>query len=370
MSSFAQIFKPDILGGRFEQTTVIMPDDYEGSVVCTVIRSKANKPTDKAVLYIHGFNDYFFQRELAEQFIGNGYNFYAVDLRKYGRSLLPHQNKCNMRKIEEYYADIDTAISIILKDRNKFIVLCGHSTGGLTASLYANEGKKSNAIDALWLNSPFFDMNMNFIFKRIGMPFISAMGVLNPNISVATGSSRLYGESLHADYRGEWNYNLKWKSLKSPKMNFGWIHAIYKAQHKLRKGLKIVCPVLVMHSDKSVKAGKWNDNISRADIVLDIKDIAKHASKLGKNVTIQAIEGGKHDLVLSEKDARIKVYHNLFKWLSSCTSLPKLRIQFKTETLLTPKNLPMERKPNPSRYRCKACFFIDFGLPVDFRSTV
>jgi alpha-beta hydrolase superfamily lysophospholipase len=313
----AQTFKPDILGGKLEQTTISMPADYEGDVVCTVIRSKTNKTTNKAALYIHGFNDYFFQREMAEQFNSKGYNFYAIDLRKYGRSFLPHQNICNVRKIEEYYADIDTAISIILKDKNNFVLLCGHSTGGLVASLYADEGKKRNAINALWLNSPFFDVNMNLILKRIGMPFISSIGKIKPSISITTGSSNLYGESLHVDYRGEWKYNLKWKQMKSPKMNFGWIHAIYKAQHRLRKGMKITCPVLVMHSDKSLKANKWNDNLLRADIVLDIKDIIKHAPKLGNNVTIQAIKDGKHDLILSEKGVREKVYYNLFRWLKS-----------------------------------------------------
>jgi alpha-beta hydrolase superfamily lysophospholipase len=313
----AQTFKPDILGGRFEQATISMPADYEGDVVCTIIRSKANKATNKAALYIHGFNDYFFQREMAQQFNNNGYNFYAIDLRKYGRSFLPHQSICNVRKIEEYYADIDTAISIILKEKNNFVLLCGHSTGGLVASLYANEGKKRNAINALGLNSPFFDVNMNVILKRIGMPFISSIGSIKPGISITTGNSNLYGESLHVNYRGEWNYNLKWKQMKSPKMNFGWIHAIYKAQHRLRKGMKITCPVLVMHSDKSIKANKWSDSLHRADIVLDINDIIKHAPKLGSNVTIQSIKDGKHDLILSEKDVREKVYYNLFKWLKS-----------------------------------------------------
>jgi len=314
---FAQNYKSDILGGRFEQTTIVMPKDYEGDVVCTVVRLKANKPANKAVLYIHGFNDYFFQSEMAQQFVRNGYNFYAVDLRKYGRSLLPHQKPCNARKIREYYADIDTAISIILNEKNNFILLCGHSTGGLTASLYANDGKKRKAINAIWLNSPFFDMNLNVVLKRLGLPLVVGIGRMNPNIAIPISSSTFYGESLHIDYRGEWNYNLKWKSLKSPKMNSGWIRAIYHAQHKLRKGLKINCPVLVMHSDKSLSGSKWNDYFRRADIVLNTADIKKYAAKLGANVTVQSIEGGKHDLILSEKDAREKVYNNLFRWLKN-----------------------------------------------------
>jgi len=41
-----------------------------------------------------------------------------------------------------------------------------------------------------------------------------------------------------------------------------------------------------------------------------------------------------------------------------------------TDTLLTPKSLPIERNPNTSRYKCKACFFKKFDLAVDFISTV
>ncbi len=44
---------------------------------------KSPQNTQKAVLYIHGFIDYFFQTEMAEQFNQHGYDFYALDLRKY-----------------------------------------------------------------------------------------------------------------------------------------------------------------------------------------------------------------------------------------------------------------------------------------------
>ncbi|MGL5919064.1 MAG: alpha/beta hydrolase, partial [Bacteroidales bacterium] len=51
----------DELGGKFEKQTIAMPDDYEGNVVCSLIKSPHDIPSTKAVLYIHGFNDYFFQ---------------------------------------------------------------------------------------------------------------------------------------------------------------------------------------------------------------------------------------------------------------------------------------------------------------------
>ena len=87
-------YQPDILGAGYEQATLDLPNDYEGQVVATLVRKKAAEPTKKAVLYIHGFIDYFFQTEMAERFNEQGFDFYALDLRKYGRS---YENKRRKR---------------------------------------------------------------------------------------------------------------------------------------------------------------------------------------------------------------------------------------------------------------------------------
>ena len=54
------LYQLDVLGSGYEQTTLNFPDDYEGQVTATLVRKKAEQPTSKAVLYIHGFIDYFF----------------------------------------------------------------------------------------------------------------------------------------------------------------------------------------------------------------------------------------------------------------------------------------------------------------------
>ena len=72
---FSQEYTPDILGKGFEQKTLNFPNDYEGTITATIIRKKAASPTHKAVLYIHGFNDYFFQAEMAEKFNKKGLTF-------------------------------------------------------------------------------------------------------------------------------------------------------------------------------------------------------------------------------------------------------------------------------------------------------
>ena len=79
-------YVPDVLGDGYLRRTFQMPDDYEGKVVCTLVKKPQLDSVKQAVLYIHGYNDYFFQKQLGDSVNAHGYNFYAMDLRKYGRS--------------------------------------------------------------------------------------------------------------------------------------------------------------------------------------------------------------------------------------------------------------------------------------------
>ena len=123
-NAFAQ-YQIDVLGNGFEQQKISMPNDYEGKVVITLVRKQQQHK--KAVLYIHGFCDYFFQEELAKEYLANGFDFYAIDLRKYGRSLLDHQIPNNCKNIKEYFADIDTALAIIQQEGHDSIQINAHS---------------------------------------------------------------------------------------------------------------------------------------------------------------------------------------------------------------------------------------------------
>jgi alpha-beta hydrolase superfamily lysophospholipase len=42
---------------------------------------------------------------LADTFINAGYNFYALDLRKYGRSLMDHQHPNLCKDVFEYFEE-------------------------------------------------------------------------------------------------------------------------------------------------------------------------------------------------------------------------------------------------------------------------
>ncbi len=308
-------YTEDILKNGFEKLTIPLQDDYQGANTATLIRRRAAADTRKAVLYVHGFNDYFFQQEMAYRFNGEGYNFYAVDLRKYGRSLLPHQKFNDIRNLKAYYEEINKALDIVRSEGNSETILLGHSTGGLILTLFTKDHLRSNLFDGLILNSPFYKLNKNR-FVRMFVPLAAFIGRLFPNITIAGGFTEKYGESIHRSYSGEWDYNLDWKPNIAPKINLGWLRAIHKGQNELKKAFRILKPVLVLHSEKSVSDFDDRRQVSSRDAILNVKDIDKVAHNIMGNVDIAAIKGGLHDLVLSEKQVRDKVYSAIFGWLA------------------------------------------------------
>jgi alpha-beta hydrolase superfamily lysophospholipase len=304
----------DILGNGFRQITIQMKPDCEGDVFCTLIYAENIPQYDRNVLYVHGFSDYFFQTEMAEQFRQNGYNFYALDLRKCGRSIRPWQTPYNLYNISDYYEDIDVAIAYIEKETKGRLILLGHSTGGLALSMYLHN-RPQKSIDALILNSPFLELNVKKNLKKIGLPIISFLGKFFPNIKIKKGLSLNYGYSISKKRYGEWEYNEEWKPVAVSAVNASWLRAVYKAQSKLHKGLAINCPILVMCSDKSFKSKQWSDKFMQADAVLNVEHIKKYAPLLGKNVTEIVIPNGLHDLFLSASEVRENAYKCMFKWL-------------------------------------------------------
>jgi alpha-beta hydrolase superfamily lysophospholipase len=306
----------DVLKDGFEQTMIFQPNDYEGKVVITLVRKQTKTPSSKAVLYVHGFNDYFFQNEMAEEFLAQGYNFYAVDLRKYGRSKLPNHKLNNMRDLVEYYSDLDVVLSILKEEGNQKILLSGHSTGGLLITLYAAERIGNELFDFLFCNSPFFDMNLPFFQKKVGIPILACLGRFFPDFTIPGGFSEFYGKSLCKNDFGEWDYNLTWKPHKAPVLNLGWINAIYQGHSKIASGIVIGKPILIMHSNTSVYPEKWSEALFDGDAILNVKDILEKAKliKAPENKII-GIDGAMHDIILSKKTVRSKVYQIVFDWL-------------------------------------------------------
>lgn len=298
----------DELGHGYDMMLFDQGDDYSGKVRCTVVRYKAEKPSDKGALYIHGFSDYFFQSEMASQFARHGYNFYAVDLRKYGRSILPENKPFEVRDLREYFDDIRAGVAAMIRDGVKDIILMGHSTGGLVTSLYMQAGPDPH-IRALILNSPFLAWNILGIKGKLGIPAIAGMGKMLPGFKVKNDKSTGYADSL-----SDWKYRKDWKPDVMPDVDAAWVRAIDMAQRSLEKG-GIKVPVLLMHSDKAAYPGDSAERYATSDGVLNPEAISKAGKRLGGNVTDFTVHDGLHDLVLSRPDVRAVVYTEIFSWL-------------------------------------------------------
>lgn len=312
---FPPEYQPDILGEGYEQTTLEFPADREGRVVATLVRKKADQPSSKAVLYIHGFIDYFFQTEMAERFNQQDFDFYALDLRKYGRSYLSHQKLYNVYQLSEYDAEIGQALEIIGQEGHDSVVLCGHSTGGLISTLYAAHHPEHPLLKGLWLNSPFYDFNMSRLEKKFILPRLSRLGQYFPEMQFPSKLNRHYVPSLHVSYEGEWYFDLDWKKSSYPWVRLSFVHAIYEAQKEIHQGVRLTIPTLLMHAQQSSHPLRLNREAQSSDVILQVQDMIDQAQNLQGDVQLCAIANGLHDLVLSEKPAREQVYRQLFQWL-------------------------------------------------------
>ena len=308
----------DVLGPDYRVETITLPPDDEGSVVATLVTLEPTRPNGRAVLHVHGFADYFFHTEYARWWADRGYTFYALDLRKYGRSLREHQTANYVADLHEYFAEIDLAWwRITQRDGHREVVTSGHSTGGLTLPLWAHERRPAEMV-AMVLNSPWFDMQgAAWLRSRATRVALERLGSSRPMQEVPRKISGVYGRSLHREHGGEWDYDLDWKPLDSRPVYIGWLRAVRRGHAQLHAGLDIGCPALVLSSARSFFGEQTDETASTHDIVLDVEHIRRWASSIGRHVTSIALEGAIHDVVLSRPAVRAEAYAALGTWLEA-----------------------------------------------------
>ena len=308
----------DVLGEPWTAETIHFPPDDEGQVVATLVARRAEAPTTRAVLYVHGFADYFFQTGFAQWWLDRGYDFYALDLRKYGRSLLPHQTATYADDLHEYDADLDSAWHrITTRDGHDHVVIAAHSTGGLITSLWADM-RQPEALRGLVLNSPWLDLQGRAWMRSFaaGM-MLDQVGRRRPHREIARRVEGFYTRSLHRDHEGEWDFDLTHKPIESFAVRAGWLRAIRGGHARLHRGLDIPCPTLVLSSDRTTWPREMGDEVFTHDIVLDVEQIRRWAPALGRHVTYVAVPGAVHDVVLSRQPVRDRAYGELASWWSA-----------------------------------------------------
>ncbi|MDN5571795.1 MAG: alpha/beta hydrolase [Propionibacteriaceae bacterium] len=314
------MWRPDVLLPGFE--CLDLPLDAAPEVgepdeplVGTLIRRadpglRVGRP---AWLYVHGWNDYFFQEHLARAVEEWGYAFHAVDLRRYGRSHREGQLWGYVDDLADYAAELDAAAEVIGGDHDR-IVAMGHSTGGLTLCLWASE--RPGLLAGLALNSPWLEMHGPPALAAVARPLLQQFSRRRGTAAfpIRDDDERIYAKATHTDHGGEWTYDLELKSDGPRPLRVGWMRGILAGHARVAKGLAIDCPIFVATSDKTVWLRRFADSAREADTVLDVARIGEAATRLGRHLTLVRIRGGIHDLTLSGPAAREEFFAELERW--------------------------------------------------------
>ncbi|HEY7054172.1 MAG TPA: alpha/beta hydrolase [Mycobacterium sp.] len=320
------VWEPDVLTGYAKRTLSLGLDpDGEGEIVATVIRKKDPATAHRAVVAVHGYTDYFFNAEVADYFTGRGFAFYAIDLRKCGRSWREGQTPHFTTDLACYDVELQRAAALIADETGgASLLVYGHSAGGLIVTLWLDRMRRearSSGVTGLVLNSPFFDVRGPAVLRAaVSSATTGAVSRLGRRRVLRRTGAGGYGTSLHRDHGGEFDYNLAWKPLGGFPVTVGWIHAIRRGQARLHRGLDVGVPSLILRSDKSVAESRDAAAMQRGDAVLDVAQIARWAGCVGNRTTVVPITDAKHDVFLSLAEPRQTAYHELSAWLDWYTA--------------------------------------------------
>jgi alpha-beta hydrolase superfamily lysophospholipase len=329
-----RVWTPDVLEG-FEQSELELPD----GAVATLVRMRQDaaaaagapkagqtagpgRGIDRpAVLYLHGFVDYFFQAHLAAAFEARGYRFYAIDLRGYGRSLgrgVGQELENYVPEISVYSQDLDAAAKASAEEQGSDrLVGLGHSTGGLIMPLWA--ATRPGRLEALLLNSPWLDLNGNWFMRGPATRAIQLLARITPKAAISAIHVH-YGRALHQETGGEWDYDLAWKPHDGFKAGLPWLASIRRWQARAQQGLNITEPILVMTSARRGDPAHWHPELLTTDSILDPRQMWRWAPRLGDDVEVRALEGGTHDLALSPEPVRSRFMEESLDWLDRITA--------------------------------------------------
>ena len=310
-------WSPDALGDGFEARRLDLADDDEGEVTATLVRhlpDPALRPA-RAVLYVHGWSDYFFQTPLARFWHSQGAAFYALDLRKSGRSLREHQTPGYVDDLRTYDEEIGAALDVIRAELGPVarVMLMGHSTGGLVLSLWV--ARNRGAVRGLVLNSPWLELQGSSLARHLSAPAISRLARFSPKAALPNIDPGYYARTISTATGGDWVVDERWRPTPSFPVRAGWLSAVMVGHAAVARGLDIDVPVLSAISDRTLISPRWSEDMRSADVVLDTEAIARRAVQLGPVVTLVRVAGAMHDLTLSARPARERFYAELTRWL-------------------------------------------------------
>ncbi|MCU1516348.1 MAG: lysophospholipase [Pseudarthrobacter sp.] len=313
----------DILGDGFEACSFEAAGDDGVARTATLVRYRPAagfapgvSGRRRAVLFLHGWSDYFFNVDLARFWADSGFEFYALDMHNHGRSLRPDAPGGYVADLADYDAEISRAIRIIGSDgaaSEPELTLMGHSTGGLVAALWV--GGHPGAASRLILNSPWLEMHGSSLVRRAASTMVGPVARFRPEAILRLPERGFYWRTISSSAEGEWALDDRYRPPMAFPLRAGWLSAVLAGHARVARGLRIEVPILVLLSQGSATGPFWTEEMRRTDAVLDVNIIALRALALGRTVTVERIDGALHDVFLSPPRVRADAYGRLARWL-------------------------------------------------------
>jgi Serine aminopeptidase, S33 len=235
-----------------------------------VLRRRSARPTKRAVIYLHCMSDSFVPADLASWYTERGFHFYVADLRRLGDPDRPAA-ETQAEQLGEYLACLDTAVRHVREaDGIETVVLCAHATGAIIAALWCHARRASQPVDALVMASPSF--------------------------GGGTWLTRTVGRRVTVPSR------------RTPPL-------LTVAQRRVRRGLDISCPVLVLCPSED-----WDAPGGISGLLALPVPGGKATIRLGAHVTWLRLDGTQPGQALPGGVARKRVFDELARWLSAYLS--------------------------------------------------
>jgi hypothetical protein len=239
-----------------------------------VLRRRSARPGRRAVMYVHCRGDSFVPEDLVSWYTDRGFHFYAADLREVGaEERQPADGNQAAQELGDCFTCLDAAAAHVrVVDAIDTMIVSAHGAGAVIAALWCHARRGSQPADALVLASPGW---------ATAPPWPEWAGTVTGRRSPARPSPLLTG-----------------------------------ARRRLRRGLDIACPVLVM-----CPATGWNVPGGAGGLLVPRALALRRATmRLGEHVTWLKLPGGLPGEVMPDGAGRRRVFDELGRWLSAYLS--------------------------------------------------
>ncbi|MDQ4501092.1 alpha/beta hydrolase [Sinomonas sp. ASV322] len=306
---------PDFLGPGFEQRALGDGATAIGTLVRHRLRPTTAGSSGPALVYVHGWSDYYFNTELARFASDHGWRFYALDLPEHGRSLRPGGRPGFVPSAAHYLLSIGAAIDVVRDEGDGPMVLMGHSTGGLAVALEAQ--RRPERLAGLVLSSPWL---APYGGRTAGAMLEWALGPnadARPERIIPLPPRGHYWRAIARQAGGEWDVREDLRPRAAFPVRVGWLRGVLAAQRELADGPRIAVPALLLASTRSDTGLVWREHMRSRDAVLAIAPMRRAAAAVCASLDEVLVDGGLHDVLLSAPAVRREAYVRLGAWLDA-----------------------------------------------------